>query len=189
VWPNLGCDLTQGVQMQTWFYRLPPAARAGITAVWVFAAIFGVTQLEALDASSDMFHNSVVARLVAAAVAGVLFGVIGVVLGDQRIRRVYGSPAQAIIYSRALRTGQLPTDIEPTTWRRWLDVSRQSMRWTPVTVALFAVLAVLNSLNHGWALVALLAVMAIWFLVYGQVLRRRILRLATAIDQRERAAG
>jgi hypothetical protein len=31
--------------------------------------------------------------------------------------------------------------------------------------------------------------MAIWFLVYGQVLRRRILRLATAIDQRERAAG
>ena len=63
------------------------------------------------------------------------------------------------------------------------------MRWTPVTVAVFAVLAVLNSLDHQWALVALLAAFAIGFFVYQRVLRRRILRLASAIDQRERAAG
>ena len=175
--------------MQTWFYRLSPIARAVITGAWVFAALFGVTQLAALETSSATFPDSVAARAVMAAIFGVVFGVIGVVVGDRRIRRVYGSAEQVITYSRALRTGQLPTDIEPAAWRRWLDVSRQSMRWTPVTVALFAVLAVLKSLNHGWALVALLAVMAIWFLVYGQVLRRRILRLATAIDQRERAAG
>ena len=175
--------------MQTWLYRLPPAARAAVTGAWGFVALFGVTQLAAIESGSAMFPDSVAARAVMAAIAGVVFGVIGVVLGDQRIRRVYGSTEQAIMYSQALRTGQLPADIEPAAWQRWLDVSRQSMRWTPVTVALFAVLAVLNSLNHGWALVALLAVMAIWFLVYGQVLRRRILRLATAIDQRERAAG
>jgi hypothetical protein len=175
--------------MQTWFHRLSPAARALLTAVWVFAAMFGVTQLSALDASSDMFHHSVVSRLVVAAVAGVLFGVIGVALGDRRIRRVYGSTAQAITYSRALRTGQLPADIQPAAWQRWLDVSRQSMRWTPLAVGMYAVLAVLNGLNHGWALSALLAVLAIWFVVYGLVLRRRILRLATAIDRRERATG
>jgi hypothetical protein len=63
-----------------------------------------------------------------AAIVGVVFGVIGVVVGDQRIRRVYGSTEQAITYSRALRTGHLPSDIEPATWQSWLGVSRQSMR-------------------------------------------------------------
>jgi C4-dicarboxylate-specific signal transduction histidine kinase len=110
-------------------------------------------------------------------------------LGDQRIRRVYGSTEQAITYARALRTGQLPADIEPAAWQRWLDVSRQSVRSTPVTVTLFAALALLNSVYHLWALVALLAVAAVWSLGYGLVLRRRILRLATAIDQRESAPG
>lgn len=47
----------------------------------------------------------------------------------------------------------------------------------------------LNGLDRQWALVALLAALAIWFLVYQRVQRRRILRLATAVDQRERAAG
>jgi hypothetical protein len=175
--------------MQTWLYKLPPAARAVITGAWMFVVLFGVTQLAAIESGSAMFSNSVAARAVMAAIAGVVFGVIGVVLGDQRIRRVYGSTEQAIMYSQALRTGQLPTDIEPAAWRRWLDVSRQSMRWTPVTVTLFAALALLNNLGRQWALVALLVIAAVWSLGYGLVLRRRILRLATAIDQREPAAG
>jgi hypothetical protein len=175
--------------MQTWLYRLPPAARAVITGGWVFAALFGVTKLATLQASSAMFPNSVAARAVVAAIAGLVFGVIGVVMGDQRIRRVYGSTEQAITYSQALRTGHLPPDIEPATWRRWLDVSRQSMKWTPVTVTLFTALAVLNSLDRQWALVALLAIAAVWSLGYWLVLRRRILRLATAVEQREAGAG
>jgi hypothetical protein len=175
--------------MQTWFYRLSPIARAVITGAWVFAALFGVTQLAALETSSAMFPNSVAARAVMAAIFGVVFGVIGVVLGDGRIRRVYGSTEQVITYSRALRTGQLPTNIEPAAWQRWLDVSRQSLRWTPVTVTLCAALALLNSLDRQWALVALLAILAAWFIGYGLVLHRRILRLATAIDQRKRAAS
>ncbi|PXX01540.1 hypothetical protein [Mycolicibacterium moriokaense] len=175
--------------MQTWLYRLPLAARAAVTGAWVFAALFGVTQLATLQASSAMFPNSVAARAVMAAIAGVVAGVIGVVVGDQRIRRVYGSTEQAITYSQSLRTGHLPEDIEPAAWQRWLDVSRQSMRWTPATVTLFAALALLNSLAHQWALVALLVIAAVWSLGYGLVLRRRILRLATAIDQRETAPG
>jgi hypothetical protein len=175
--------------MQTWLYKLPRAARAAITGAWIFVALFGVTQLAALQASSAVFPSSVAARAVMAAIAGVVFGVIGVVLGDQRIRRVYGSTEQAIMYLQALRTGQLPTDIEPAAWQRWLDVSRQSVRWTPVTVTLFAGLALLNSLSRQWALVALLVMAAVWSLGYGLVLRRRILRLATAIDQREPVTG
>jgi hypothetical protein len=58
-----------------------------------------------------------------------------------------------------------------------------------VTVTLFVALALLNSLDHGWALVALLAVAAVWSLGYGLVLRRRILRLTTAIERREPTAG
>jgi hypothetical protein len=169
--------------MQTWFYRLSPIARAVITGAWVFGALFGVTQLAALETGSAMFPDSAAARAVMAAILGVVFGVIGVVMSDRRIRRVYGSTEQAITYSRALRTGRLPTDIEPATWQRWLDVSRQSMRWTPVTVALFASLALLNCLDRQWALVALLAILAAWFIGYGLVLHRRILRLAAAIDE------
>jgi hypothetical protein len=175
--------------MQTWLYRLPQPVRAFITAVWVFMALFGTTELAALDTSSNTYHDSIGARLAVAAVAGLLAGFIGVLLGDRRLRRIYGSTDQAITYARVLRTGQLPNGFEPAAWQRWLEVGKQSMRWTPVTVAVFAVLAVLNALDHQWALPALLAAFAIWFLVYQRVLRRRIARLETAIDQRARAAG
>jgi hypothetical protein len=174
--------------MQTWLYRLPQPVRAFITAVWVFTALFGTWEFAALDTTSDMTHDSIGVRLVVAAVAGLLAGFIGVAAGDRRLRRIYGSTDQAITYARVLRTGHLPTGIEPAAWQRWLEVSKQSMRWTPVTVAVLAVLAVLNALDHQWALPALLAAFAMWFFVYQRVLRRRIARLATAIDQRARAS-
>jgi hypothetical protein len=63
------------------------------------------------------------------------------------------------------------------------------MKWTPVTVTLFAVLALMNSLDSQWALVALLVMLTVWFVGYGLILRRRILRLAAAVDQRERTAS
>jgi hypothetical protein len=175
--------------MQTWFNRQPQAARAIITAAWVFAAIFGVTQLYALDARSDMFYHSVIARLVVAAVSGLLVGVIAVVSGDRRIRRIYGSTEQAIAYSSALRTGQLPTDIQPAAWQRWLDVSHRSYRWTPWAVPAYAVLAGVQSLGHHQLLASLFALLAIWLLAVRKVMHRRIARLATAVAQRAEAVG
>jgi hypothetical protein len=112
-----------------------------------------------------------------------LTGVLGVVLGDQRMHRVYGSTQQAIGYSRALRTGELPTDIEPATWQGWLSVSRQSNRWAPAAVGVFAVLAVLQSVNHQWVLAALFVVFAIWQAAVALLLRRRIARLAAAVNR------
>ena len=171
--------------MQTCYYRLPSATRALITAALVFAATFGVAQLYALDPSSDIFPNSVTGRLVMSAAAGVFGGLAGVVLSDQRIRRIYGSAEQAITYSRALRTGQLPSDIDPGLWQRWLDVSRQSIGWTPVSVAVYAGLALLQSVFHQWAPALVFALLAAWAVATGQVMRRRVLKLATAVSQRQ----
>jgi hypothetical protein len=165
--------------MQTWFYRLPPAARALMTAVWVFAALFGVTQLSSLDAGSDMSHNSVAQRLVVAAVVGVLAGVFGVVLGEKRIRRVYGSTEQAITADghrgrrvAALARREPPVDEMDTGDRGRVRGTRGVEQPGPPVGARGAARRIRD-------------------LVPGlpAVLRRRILRLASAIDQRERAAG
>jgi hypothetical protein len=175
--------------VQTWFYRLPAAARALITGVLSSAAIFGVMSLCTVSAPWGDTHGSVIARVVVSTIAGMLSGVLGVVLGDQRMLRVYGSTEQAIGYSRALRTGELPTEIQPSAWQCWLAASRRSNRWAPSTVGVFAVLAVLQSLDHKWVLAALLLVFAIWQSAVALVLRRRIARLAAAVGQRASAAG
>ena len=169
--------------MQSWFYRLPAAVRALVIGVLSAAAIFSVMSLySATDPWGDT-QESVIARLAVSTVAGVLTGVTGVVLGDQRIQRIYGSTDHAIRYSRALRTGELPTSIEPVVWQGWVATSRQANRWAPTAVGVFALIALLHSVDHRWTLAALFAVMATWQSLAALVLRRRIARLAAAIGQ------
>jgi len=175
--------------MQTWFYRLPAAVRALIIGVLSAAAIFGVMSLYTVSAPWGDTRESVIARLVVSTIAGMLTGAVGVVLGGQRMHRIYGSTDQAIRYSRALRSGELPTDIEPATWQRWLAASSQSNRWAPSAVGVFAVLAVLHSLDHKSMLAALFALFATWQAVVALVLRRRIARLTAAVGRRDAAAG
>ncbi|HKP39858.1 hypothetical protein [Mycobacterium sp.] len=175
--------------MQTWFYRLPAAARAPITGVLSAAAIFGVMSLYTVSAPWGDTGESVTARIVVSMIAGMLTGVIGVVLGDQRMHRIYGSTDDALRYKRALRTGELPAEIEPAVWQGWLAVSSQSNRWAPAAVGVFAVLAVLQGLDHQWMLAALFALLAIWQSAVALVLRRRIARLTAAVGQRAAAAG
>jgi hypothetical protein len=170
--------------MQTWYYRLPSAVRALTTGALSAAAIFGVMSLYAVTEPWGNTGQSVIVRLVVSAVAGMISGVLGVVLGDQRTRRIYGSTERAITYLRALRTGRLPADIDPGTWRRWLDAGRQSLKWAPAAVGVFALLAVLQSLDRQWAVMSLFALLAIWQLMVILVQRRRISRLSAAIDRR-----
>ena len=167
--------------MQTWFYRLPSTVRALTSGALSAAAIFGVMSLYSVTEPWGYTGQSVTARLVVSIIAGMTGGVLGVVLGDQRTRRIYGSTEQAIAYLRALRTGQLPADIEPGTWHRWLDASRQSVKWAPAAVGVFAVLAVLQGLDRQWAVMSLFVVLALWQSVVTLVQRRRISRLATAV--------
>ncbi|MGX9788848.1 hypothetical protein [Mycobacterium sp. MMS18-G62] len=175
--------------MQTWFYRLPATARALITGVLSAAAIFGVMSLYAVSAPWGDTSDSIIARAVVSTIAGMITGVVGVVLGDQRMHRVYGSTDDALRYKRALRTGELPAEIEPAAWHGWLGVSSQSNRWAPAAVGVFAVLAVLQGLNHQWILAALFALLAIWQSVVALVLRHRISRLTAAVGQRSAAGG
>jgi hypothetical protein len=175
--------------MRTWFYQLPAAARALITGMLSAAVLFGVMSLDTVAAPWGDSHHSVIARLVVSTIAGLLTGVLGVVFGDQRIRRVYGSADRALEYQRALRTGELPTEIDPTAWQRWLAVSSQANRWAPATVGTFAVLAVLELIGHLWMLAALMAVFAIWQSALALVLRRRIARLSEAIGRRQQSLG
>src|ERR1700742_3238574 len=160
--------------MQAWFYRLPATARALVTGVLSSAAIFGVMSLYTESAPWGDTRESVIARLVVSTIAGMLTGVLGVVLGDQRMHRVYGSPTQAIRYSRALRTGDLPIEIEPAAWQGWLAISRQSNRWAPAAVGVFAVIAALQCIGHQWVLAALFVAFAIWQAAVALLLRRRI---------------
>ena len=171
--------------MSTWFYRLPAAARALITGVLSAAPIFGVLSLYT-EADTQ---QSVIARLVVSTIAGLLTGVLGVVFGDQRIRRVYGSADQALEYQHALRTGELPTEIDPAVWQGWLAVTTQANRWAPATVGTFAVLAVLQLIGHEWMLAALMALFALWQSALALVVRRRIARLSAAIGRREQSLG
>jgi hypothetical protein len=169
--------------MQNWFLRLPSAVRALTTGVLSAVAIFGVLTVYSVTESGSA-GQSVVARLVMSTIAGLLSGVFGVMAGDRRARRIYGSTEQAITYLQALRTGRLPAAIDPGAWRRWLDASRQSLKWAAVGVGVFAVLAGLQSLERQWAVVSLLAVVALWQLAVTLMQRRRISRLATAVDGR-----
>jgi hypothetical protein len=169
--------------MQNWFYRLSPAARALMTGVFSAVAIFGVLTVYDVAEWSSASH-SVAARLVVSTIAGLLSGVLGVMAGDRRARRIYGSTEQAITYMQALRTGRLPAAIDPGAWRRWLDASRQSLKWAMVGVGVFAVLAGLQSLERQWAVVSLLTVVAFWQLAATLMQRHRISRLATAVDGR-----
>jgi len=170
--------------MQTWFYRLPATARALVIGVLSSAAIFGVMSLYSDSGPWGDTRESVIGRLVMSTIVGMLTGAVGVVWGDRRMDRLYGSTEQALTYTRALRTGELPGQIDPVAWQRWLVVSRQANRWAPASVGVFVVLAVLQSLSHEWTPAAVFALLAIWEAAVVLVLRRRVARLAAAVGQR-----
>ncbi|MBJ7339587.1 hypothetical protein [Mycolicibacterium sp.] len=169
--------------MQTWFRRLPAAIRALVTGVLSAVAIFAVMWLFTVSAAWDDPHESVTARLVVSTIAGLVTGVASVALGDRRMRRTYGSTERALLYSRALRTGELPREIEPATWQGWLAASSQSNRFAPSAVGVFAILGVLQAIDHEWWLVALFASFAIWQGAVALMARRRIARLTAAVGQ------
>ena len=170
--------------MQTRFYRLPAAVRALIIGVLSSAAIFGVMSYLSFSGSASDTHLPLIGRLLIATIAGMLAGAVGVVLGDQRMRRTYGSIDQALTYSRALRTGELPTQIEPAEWQGWLATSRQSNKWALTGIGVFALLAVLQSLEHDWMSTAMFALFAIFEAAAMFLMRRRIARLKAAVRQR-----
>ena len=84
---------------------------------------------------------------------------------------------------RALPTGELPEHIDPDRWQGWLDVSRQSIRLTPLVAALFALVAVGQGVAHAWAFASFVSLLVVSFLVSWWVQRKRITRLAAAVER------
>lgn len=174
--------------MGTWFDRLPRAARIAVAGALMFVAVFGVLQLQAFDAGESFAASVLTFRAAVSAVIGLAGGVAAVVLGEQHVRRIFGSFEQGNAYSRALRTGELPAHIDPAVWRGWLGVSRQSLRWTPICVGVIAVIGVLQLVTREWADAVVFAVLAIWFVIVWRVQKERISRLTVAVEQRGAAA-
>jgi hypothetical protein len=163
-----------------WLYRLPMAARIGVFAVVVFGAFVGV------DALVGLYTGSLVSHLVTAAVTAVVVAAVVMILGERKVRRDFGSIERFIEYTRGLRTGELPAHIEPDVCRGWLNRSHKQNRMTLVAGVLWVVATLVNligrSENH-WGFSAIFALCAIDFLVLWQLGRRRISRLATAVEQ------
>ncbi len=172
-----------------WSYRLPRAARIAITAALMFVAMFGVLQLQTFDAGGSLSASTLIVEALLCAVIGLIAGVVAVPLGEQHVRRIFGSFEQCNAYWRALRTGELPAHIDPAVWRGWLSVSRKSMRWWPISIAVFVVIGVMQILNHDWGLAVLSAVLLIWYGICGPVQKGRISRLTVAVEQRTTAAA
>jgi len=173
--------------MDTWFYRLPKAARFVI-----YTAIsFGVVGVVALG-FTGVHTESLVRTLVQVAVIAVAVAAACTIFGERRLRRDFGSIEQFVDYSRALRTGELPARIEPDAWRGWLNRSRRQDRLLAVFACLLLVAWLLRILAHPseasqwgiWITTSLYALLAIGSMVSWQLRRGRISRLAAAVEQR-----
>jgi hypothetical protein len=166
------------------FYGLPMAVRVLITAVVTFGVVFGVL---AVQPSHGTWAGSLVAHLVVAAITGLLIAIVMVVT-ERGLRRDFGSIEQLIVYSRALRTGELPAHIEPDAWRAWLNRSRAINRRALIAPAILVVIGVVPSLiaSSGYHSVTglVFALLVVWTLVAWRLTRGRVSRLATAVEER-----
>jgi hypothetical protein len=185
---TFGAATTEGAEMETWFYRLPRAARIAVNGALVFVAFFGAMQLETLDAGGRFSGSALIYHAVLSAAVGLIGGVVAVVLGEQRVRRIFGSFEQGNAYRRALRTGELPAHIDPAVWRGWLSVSQRAMRWWPISIVSFAVIGVLEVLTYLWAHAVVFGVLVIWYGIWWRVQQGQISRLTLAVEQRAAAA-
>lgn len=165
-------------------YRLPLAVRVLITVVVTFGMMFGVL---AVQPSHGTWAGSMVAHLVVAAFVGLLVAFV-LVVTERRLRRDFGSIEQFIVYSRALRTGELPASVEPDAWRAWLNRSRAANRQVLIAPAVLVVFGAAPNLfapsGYSWVTGLVFALLAVWSLVSWWLNRGRISRLATAVEQR-----
>jgi hypothetical protein len=103
-------DHPRGTPVKTWLW-LPPAVRVVvIAAVWLGYAVL-VSDLDAVDPSSQGAKLIWTAVLVGAAVT------VGIDLGW---RPKFGSLEDPVDCNRALRNGELSTGINLDVWRGWL---------------------------------------------------------------------
>lgn len=158
--------------MDAWYYRLPLAARVAITALLTVCVLIPMYMWLLSDVLPPVFTFGM------AALVGLVIGV-AVIVGERQIHRRFGSIEEYVGYRRALRTGELPADIDPSTWSEWLGWSSGKLKATWALAVAFVVFAIVSA-------PVLFGFLAAGYAVQGFVLRRWIDRLAAQIEQRAR---
>ena len=140
-----------------------------------------VLDLNSLDNSSQGAKIIWTACLVGAAVTVVV---------DMGLRPKFGSPEQRIAYKRALRTSELPADIELDVWRRWLDRSRLAnlALWLAWPFGAFGVASSASSPSaYRWVPVSAFALLTVWGFAASWWRLVQISRLAAEVNRRRKA--
>jgi protein-S-isoprenylcysteine O-methyltransferase Ste14 len=140
------------------------------------------------DLESLVYGGPRIMRLEWAAGLAVLIALAFVVLGQERdLRRNFASLDQYTEYSQAVRTEDMPTNIEPDVWRRRLKTNRRS-NLLRLLCACFLVGVGLASLLtdqsvYRWMTASLFQLVAIWFLVKWWDTREALAALAAQVER------
>jgi hypothetical protein len=109
------------------------------------------------------------------------------VFGDPTTRRRGGVVEPLIDYERAVRTGELPSRIEPEVWRRWLRTSRWfggfGMLWPCFFAAVGAWAILTDPTGYHWVVASLLQLLVIRLCINWWRLRARLAQLAAEVDR------
>ena len=150
------------------------ARRSGVELFLVYGVLFGV--IFGLVASVGGFPTSLIADVV----GGALFGAAMSAL-TLRARRQSGGQGRDVQLNTAIRSGELPELIDPTTWLTDLDKRLVNLRRSQVTIpVVFSILVVsevligLNGPRLNYAFLALAAAVALLAVVSIVSTRRRI---------------
>ena len=109
-----------------------------------------------------------------------------VVIGDPTTRRRGGAVEPLIDYERAVRTGELPAQLEPEVWRRWLRMSRWFYGFVVLWPCFFAAVGVWAILTdptgYHWVVASLLQLLAVRLCIRWWRMRARLAQLAAEVD-------
>jgi membrane protein implicated in regulation of membrane protease activity len=165
--------------LSPFFQRLPMWALVPILFVFSAALFFGIGFL-----TGD--HESMVAHVVGAVFYAVGFTAIFAIRTGVRRRRAGGAGEPARI-SRAVRTGTLPDDVDPTRWRAELERQQtlfRRNRWTmPILFVVFAAICVWSSVTEGPAWLAFLVIFAALAVVSLLETRRALRNIPKLLDE------
>lgn len=159
--------------MDAWYYRLPLAARVAITAALTLCVLIPMYLWLVADVLSLPYVIGM------ATVVSLVLG-LAVIVGERQIRGRFGSIEEYVGYRRALRTGELPADADPSIWSERLGWSRGKVKATWFVAVLFVVFAVVSA-------PVLFGVLAAGYVIQATLLRRWIARLDGQIAERAAA--
>jgi hypothetical protein len=152
-------------------------------------AAMGFTVALMADLESVIFGDSGLVHLEWAAFWAALMGLASA-LGESvepTLRNTSGSVQQLIAYDRALRTGELPTYVEPDVWRSWLRSSRRTLGMPLLWACFFGAVGVSSILTdqsaYHWVTAFLFQLLGIWMLLGWWGKRAHITQVAGKVER------